>query len=53
MKKEFEENIEKGRRKKNLDKTISDDKVAVKSGYYFEIFEKEKIPDTLKSQIKL
>lgn len=36
-----------------MDKTISDDKVAVKSGYYFEIFEKEKIPDTLKKSDKI
>ena len=30
-----------------MNKTISTDKVAVKSGYYFEIFDKEKIPNTL------
>ena len=31
----------------NLNKTIATDKVAVKSGYYFEIFDKDKIPNTL------
>ena len=31
----------------NLNKTISTDKVAVRSGYYFEIFDKDKIPNTL------
>lgn len=30
-----------------MSKTISGDKVAVKSGYYFEIFDKEQIPNTL------
>ena len=30
-----------------MNKTISTDKVAVKSGYYFEIFDKDKIPNTL------
>ena len=30
-----------------MNKTLSTDKVAVKSGYYFEIFDKEKIPNTL------
>lgn len=32
---------------KNLSRTISKNKVAVKSGYYFEIFDKNDIPDTL------
>lgn len=36
-----------------MDKTISDDKVAVKSGYYFEIFNKEEIPKTLKKSDKI
>lgn len=30
-----------------MSKTISKNKVAVKSGYYFEIFDKEQIPSTL------
>lgn len=31
-----------------MSRTISKDRVAVKSGYYFEIFDKSKIPSTLK-----
>ena len=30
-----------------MNRTISKDRVAVKSGYYFEIFNKSEIPDTL------
>lgn len=30
-----------------MSRTISKDRVAVKSGYYFEIFDKDEIPDTL------
>lgn len=30
-----------------MSRTISKDRVAVKSGYYFEIFNKSEIPDTL------
>lgn len=37
----------KERRKKNLSRIISENKVAVKSGYYFEIFDKSEIPSTL------
>ena len=37
-----------------MSRTISKDKVAVKSGYYFEIFDKSEIPDTLeKDNIKV
>ena len=35
------------RRRKNLYRVFSKDKVAVKSGYYFEIFDKSDIPNTL------
>ena len=36
-----------------MDKIISDNKVAVKSGYYFDIFNKEEIPNTLKKSDKI
>ena len=35
-----------------MSKTISKNKVAVKSGYYFEIFDKEQIPSTLEKYNK-
>jgi hypothetical protein len=39
-------------RRKNLNKTISKDRVAVKSGYYFEIFSRDEIPATLEKYNK-
>ena len=35
-----------------MNRTISKDRVAVKSGYYFEIFDKSEIPDTLEKHHK-
>lgn len=35
-----------------MNRTISKDRVAVKSGYYFEIFDKSEIPDTLEKYHK-
>lgn len=38
--------------RKNLSRTISEDIVAVKSGYYFELFSKNEIPITLEKYNK-